>query len=124
MAAQRRAMREAEEELKRKMAANGGKRGDLESLWHSRNLSSISHILARLREAKKRCVKSGAVAQTHTSPSCATDGGGDDGSVAYPREITNGVKVQGETHVGRERCIYLLSHTSVLVASSANPVIQ
>ena len=38
VAAQRRAMREAEEELKRKMAANGGKRGDLESLWHSRNL--------------------------------------------------------------------------------------
>ena len=112
MAAQRRAMREAEEELKRKMAANGGKS-------HVAFTQPFSHLayFSKVEGSKKRCVKSGAVAQTHAPPSCAT---GDvmTGRLPGPREVTNGVKVQG-----RKRCIYLLSHTSVLVASSANPVI-
>ena len=55
MAAQRRAMREAEEELKRKMAANGGKRaGDLESLWHSRNLFINLAYFPKVEGSKKK----------------------------------------------------------------------
>ena len=59
VAAQRRAMREAEEELKRKMAANGGKSRSARNCELWRDSPNLFHLLSSLKFLKVERRKEG-----------------------------------------------------------------